>query len=287
MAAPTSISDLINKTTGGSSGTPELIWAHIGRHTTAGAVQSINFAGALLSTWTFVNTPMGIGAAPGGTARNPGRTTVGALGQTDPSGGRKKWLVGIHGTCCLAAAGGLIFLADRLADFSGLSGTSTSLQNTTSLAVSRYTGTEAIGNQIYVEIYTSVGSTARTLTVNYTNENGASKSTTVQLGGSANFRSSPLLRHVPMATGDRGVRSVESVQLDNSTGTTGNFGITIARPLTCVSVGVSGAGGAPADILTNFGGPIEIKTDAALFFFGSFPSTTATWYDVGLQFVES
>jgi hypothetical protein len=288
MPALTNFSDIINKTTGGNSGTPEFIWQHIARTVAAGTVPSIS-AGIMTSWWTLAGQPAGLGGAPGGTARNPTRTTTGALGQADATGGRTKYLIGVHQSSAVDAALCSIWLGDRLADISGFSATSTSLQNITGLTAARYTGTAAAGNAIMVEIYTGIGGTQQTLTINYTNENGASKTTTALIGG-ANQPSRTTLStsFVTLAAGDLGVRSVESVQLGGSTGSAGDYGITITRPLLfCGISGNRGAGGSPTDILTSLAGPVEIKAGACLYFFGLNASNTLTFNDIGLQFVES
>jgi hypothetical protein len=48
-----------------------------------------------------------------------------------------------------------------------------------------------------------------------------------------------------------------------------------------------GPGGAASDILTNFGGPIEIKTGACITYWGTITLVNGNWVDIGLQFVES
>jgi hypothetical protein len=181
-------------------------------------------------------------------------------------------------------------MCDRLADFSGLSGTSTSVQNTTSLSAARYTGAAAAGNQIGVELYSGgVGSTPRTLSVNYTNESGGASVGTCSLGTAGNY---PRVQYsfvpVKMAAGDRGVRSIESVQLDGSTGTTGNFGVVIYRPLMYFGVQSSSIGSMAQELLTGpESSPLLIKDDACLFFWGFAGANTASSFDLGLQFVES
>ena len=62
---------------------------------------------------------------------------------------------------------GILVLYDRLLHIGGLNATTTAAQ-TVGGSLSRYTG--GAGNQIWVEIYTQIGTTATTITANYTNQ---------------------------------------------------------------------------------------------------------------------
>jgi hypothetical protein len=124
----------------------------------------------------------------------------------------------------------VVIAYDRLLHIGGLSGTSTSAQ-TVGGTLTRNTGGE--GNQIWVEIYTQIGATASTITASYTNQAGTSGRTTqaVAIGGTNNRE---VTRVIPLTlqAGDTGVQAVASVTINTtSTGTAGDFGITIARPL--------------------------------------------------------
>lgn len=286
MAAPTNWSDLVGKATG-SSGTPELLW-HSKQRVQVGGVVLTTIGGGLYSPWTLPGCPSH-GVAPGATARIPTNSTTGALGQADASGGRKKWLVGatIHQGVFQGSAG-MVILVDRLADISGLSGTSTSTQNTAALAVTRYTSTEALGNSIFLEIYTSVGSSARTATVAYTDENGNAASATATLGGTDYYGRFPHVVPVPFAQGGRGVRSVQSVTLSASTGTAGDFGVTIARPLAVIGCSTpNNVGGGQPDLIGGLDGPVEIKPGACLTYYATCTATNIAALELGLQFLES
>jgi hypothetical protein len=89
----------------------------------------------------------------------------------------------------------------------------------------------------YVEVYSQVGTTATTLTASYTNDAGTAGRTSpaVTFGGTG-FRAPPSLLPIPLAAGDRGVKSVETVTLAATTGTAGNFGITLLRFITIIPV---------------------------------------------------
>lgn len=280
MTSLASISDLVNRATGGNSGAPEnLFYSKLPQVAGTGDTW---VAGLLVSMWRYDGYPCG-GAAPGAVAV-PTNSTAGALPITNPSGGREKWLTaGVVGAS--TADMSMLFLYDRLLHISGLSGTSTSTQNVQSgsgVALTRNTG--GVGNQIWVEVYTQVGTTARTLTVTYTNSAGTGgKTTTITLGGTAatQFNKAFTIVQVPLASGDVGVQSVESCILSASTGTAGDFGITIAKPISTLSRGrvnsfIHGMPGLP-----------NIPTNACLAVIGmSMTSTKSTIHGM-FGFVES
>jgi hypothetical protein len=123
-------------------------------------------------------------------------------------------------------------LLDRLCHQGGLSGTVTTAQTTNlpTAALPRYTSGDGV--QAAVEIYSQIGSTSTTLTISYTNQAGVSGqvSQPIVIGGSSN-NSVGVMLPIPLADGDTGVQSVQSVTLAGSTLTAGNFGITLFKRL--------------------------------------------------------
>jgi len=263
-------STVLNRATGGNGGAQELIRGYKNDRI-AGAVVQYR-TGYPMSLWQFGGQQPSAGAKPGTTGSNPDRTTAGAMGQTNPTSPNTKYLFdvewGLRTRC-------MVGIADRLMHMSGLSGTAAGAQTVTTGTVSRYTGTAAAGNEIFLEIYTQIGATPTTVTASYTNQAGTAGQTTVAtvFGGTDNREVARLVR-LPLAQGDTGARSVESVTLAGTTGTAGDFGVTIMRPLVAgnTSSGSSGAKKTQAYVP----GPIEIKTDACLFFYvWTATSTTA------------
>jgi hypothetical protein len=281
MGAIASLDQLVNTLTGGEAAFESMFYFSDNRIGSGAGAACV--AGQCTSLWTF-NGYNGQGAAPGGTARNPDNTTLGAIGQSNPTGGRQKYL-----TCfpAYSNSAGVFSLYDRLADISGLSGTVTTAQNTTSLAVTRYTGTESVGNQIWLEIYTIVGATATTATVSYTNQAGTSGRTSkaVVFGGTGRREATRMIR-VPLADGDTGVRSVESVTLAASTVTAGDFGVVIAREIAIGIIATAGVG-SMTDLLTQLPSLPEIKTDACLALSFLAVSTTSPNFFTTLSMVEA
>jgi len=276
------LSQLLDICTGGSGGKQRVDYFVDNRVGAAASPGGI--ASQYLSLWQNNRMPGGGGAAPGGTARNPTNTTQGALLQADAGGGRTNYLGGFF-ACANSAC--MITWADRLADISGLSGTVTTAQNTTSLAVTRYTGTESRGNQIFIEIYTAVGATATTLSVEYTNQDGTTGRTSqLVVFGGTNRREVGRMIWVPLANGDTGVRSVESVTVTATTGTAGDFGVTIVRPIINAAIGVGGTG-VLVDCLTQIATRPEIKAGACLFPFYYATATSTISTNGFFSFVEA
>jgi hypothetical protein len=239
MAALTDLSDLINRQSGGSNGNPSnLFWHKVPR--VAGVAATAPIAGRGCSLWTYDGMPAG-GAVPT-VAAIPDRTTTGALPFVAATGGRDLHLIGASVTPLTA---GVYLLYDRLMHIGGLAGNSTADQTVqgspASPALTRNTG--GAGNIAWYEIYTAIGTTATTLTMTYTDQDGnTGQTSTINIGGTG-FREVTRAQRIPLAAGDTGMRAIEKVKLTATTGTLGNFGITIAQPLAWIPVGSAGTMG--------------------------------------------
>lgn len=278
-----SLSDAVLKLTGGSNGNPEAIWWFKDPTSVAYTVT----LGRMYSLWTYAGNPC-VGTAPTASAV-PTNATDGSMRQTNASGGRTKYLTGLY---AMMKIQGALILYDRLVHQAGLSGTTTGAQTTNlpTSALTRYSGAASVGNQIWLEIYSPVGTTATTVSATYTNESGTGSKTTplVTFGGTGELEQTRMI-HLPLATGDTGVRSVESVTLSASTvSAAGNFGVTIVRPLALIA-NISSGAGAVTDYITGKPGPVPIADNACLALMYDPASTTqASFFLTGaLQFVES
>ncbi len=261
MTAFASLGEILNRGTGGNSGTPRhLPFYKVQPGTTAKA-------GRLISLWGMDGYP-GFGSNPAGSAAYPDNTQAGGMLQADPGGGRQLWLMDMDAG---NRTGGITFLYDRLATFGGLSGTTTSPQTVNLNAITRYT--DGAGNFIACIIDTQIGATARTITASYTDQSGNSGSTTqaIAFGGTGDREANRMIV-LPLATGDTGVRAVASVTISASTGTAGAFGVIIGHWLHRVGGTLPGVGNSPTALLP--GGPVEIKTDACLAFAQQIGTTT-------------
>ena len=237
MAALTDLSDLINRGTGGNNGAPETPFFFKAPRI-AGAAATVPIAGRMASLWRYDGMPGG-GAIPT-TGAIPDRTTQGALPHTAAGGGREKFALTVGLSSSVA---GTFTLYDRLFHIGVLSGTVTTAQtvqgSTPTPALTRNTG--GVGNVVFVEIYTLIGNTAQTITMNYTNQAGTTGriSTAVAIGGSNNREATRVIM-LPLQGADTGVRAVESVTLSGSTATAGEFGVIIARPFPLLPVATAG-----------------------------------------------
>jgi hypothetical protein len=239
MAAITDLSDLINRQSGGNSGTPNNLFFHkVPR--VAGVAATAPIAGRGCSLWRYDGMPAG-GAVPT-VGAIPDLSTTGALPFVAATGGRDLHLIGASITPVTA---GVYLLYDRLFHIGGLSGTSTADQtvqgSTPSPALTRNTG--GAGNIAWYEIYTIIGTTTRTLTMTYTNQAGTGSQTSTINIGATGFREVSRAQRIPLAAGDTGIQAIEKVALNGTTGAIGDFGITIAQPLAWIPVGLAGTAG--------------------------------------------
>ncbi len=175
--------------------------------------------GKIGSNW--ITAPLN--AATPSTPATVDNTTVGCIGQIDSTNTQRIAQVSVS-----MGFTGYMMIVDRLVEGGGLNATLTSSQTVNTPALTRYTS--AVGVLAAIELYVAIGATATIATIDYTNSGNASKSCEVAIGGTG-------LREVgrtiicPLAPGDVGVKSVQSVQLTATTATAGNFGVTLFKPL--------------------------------------------------------
>ena len=162
-----------------------------------------------------------------------------------------------------------MMVVDLLNVSGGLNGTLTTAQTTNlpTAALTRYTSGEGV--MAGIVIYTIIGTTATTVTISYTNSAGVSgrTSTATTIGGGF-YRETGLLIPIPLQAGDTGIRSIESVTLAATTGTAGNFGVCLFKPLAMISL-ESATGAMPLDSVSTggiIGSLCEIHPDACLTF---------------------
>lgn len=254
MTTLADISEVINRLSGGNSGTPESApwWKDTSSLTVT--------AGSMVSMWAFPGQP-GAGSAPT-TAAIPTRATAGALRHTNPGGGRQRWLRSAYAQTW---AGCQVIIYDRLLHCGGLSGTVTTAQ-AVGTDVTRYAGQQSIGNIIIAEVYSLIGSTVRSVSCNYLDKDGTARASGSVVFGGGNARQPGHSVIIPYNTtaGANSVTRVVDVTLSASTGAVGNWGITIARPLFEISVPAIDASGFGAGSRWLALKNIEALTDACL-----------------------
>lgn len=193
----------------------------------------------------------------------------------DISTGRLTFLGARMNTSTIGAAG--FILLDLLNVSGGLSGVVTTAQTTNlpTAALTRHTSGEGVMAGIVV--YSVVGTTITTVSISYTNQAGTgSRTSTPTTFGGTSFREAAILIPIPLQAGDTGVRSIESVTVAATTGTAGNFGVCMFKPLAMVSL-ESATGAMPLDAVSTgciIGSLAEIHPDACLTI-SAFSATTA------------
>lgn len=267
MTAFADLSELVNRFTGGNSGNPQhpFFWkdARVG-----GAAAVAPVAGRWTSLWTYEGTPSH-GVVPTSTGAALDNTTDGGLKQTDPSGGRELWCTGAAMSCTQA---GVLMIYDRLAHDGGFSATTTSAQAVSFTPPSRYS--DGKGNMMFLEIGTIIGTTATTVTCEYTDQdnNTAITSQAVAFGGTG-LREVGRLIPMTLAAGDTGVRNITNVDLAASTLTAGDFAAVLAHPLMFIPTGIGS--GTIRDLVSALPSIVEIETDACIAFAFFCSNTTA------------
>jgi len=194
------------------------------------------------SSWAN-STAAGIPPQAGGAGVAPGVTmssqSVSAAPVPTAAAGATWYLSGINvqsyefssGTA--QAMGSQLLVYDRLAQMGGLSSTSAgNAQTVTAGLPSRVSDKRQV--QIFLEIYVAGGSTSTAVSASYTNEAGvagrtATLATGAALPGSGSSPVGTIWGPFNLQAGDYGVTSVETLTFTTSTGTAGNFGVTLAR----------------------------------------------------------
>lgn len=192
-------------------------------------------AGSFHSLWTVAGKS-GAGSAAGSAAGAVcTNTTAGGMSITSPGGSNTLYLASVE---LAGATAGTFIIYDRLVHTSGLVGNVATAQTVNSVALTRNTTGEEV--ECWLEWYTATGATATTATVSYTNEQGTSGRTGVATTVASMIVGQVL--PVTLQAGDKGVRSVQSVTLAASTGTAGNFGVTLVRRVVHIPISLANVG---------------------------------------------
>jgi hypothetical protein len=201
---------------------------------------STTVAGVPHTCWAATGMPGAGGNTTTGKANGAVCTTstAGSMPYVNASSGQMSFLTGNAGTTASAGAGTLIFY-DRIAhcniahneasgSFSGMTGSG---------VTGRLGSTE--GAQIWLEVTTAFSAATNTLNFGYTNQAGTSGQTTPNFTtvASSIVGRNPVANTLwlPLATGDTGVRSLDSITLVSGTAT-GNMNVVLARPLVYVPI---------------------------------------------------
>jgi hypothetical protein len=281
MASITDLSDLINRLTGGNSGTPEVVFVNKPGRMAGGAATG-PVAGRMASLWTYDGTH-GSGAYATG-EEVPTNTTNGALPFTAPGGSREKWLVSTQVTSTIS---GVFLLYDRLYHRGGLSAAiavdQTVMGTSPAFPLTRNTG--GFGNFIAYEAQTSLGGTTTTIQATYTDSDGNTGQVTpnMTIGGTGS-NTGTRFQILPLAAGDKGVRAVEKIKLATTTGS-GTISLVIGRPIAWFPIALANT---PTlrDFTTGFPGLPKIDNTACLSWVYLASGVTPPDMSAMLSFVE-
>jgi hypothetical protein len=182
-------------------------------------------AGRMFSAWTQIPWQGLIPSTSAATDRN----TTGALNGFQNTN-TSQYIN--HLNLMLGANWGTVILIDRLAHQGGLSGiVLNQATNLPTAALTRYTGSY-VGVMAAAEVYTAIGATGVFISGSYTNQAGLAGRTFSSANfGATGFNTAGRFIILPLAAGDTGVRSVQSISISATTGTAGNFGITLFKPI--------------------------------------------------------
>jgi len=186
-------------------------------------------AGQIHSLWRATGQPAQ--AAIPAAAATPDRTTLGALGQTNPGGSNVAYIA--LATLQNNNSGGGIFIYDRVGHMGGLSGTLLTAQTVNVSVAALAAARRGLANlseiEWFLEWYTDTGATASNATINVTYGDDTSENLPViAVGGTV--RASRMIQILP-GTAGKYIKIVNTVTLSASTGTAGSFGVTAVRRL--------------------------------------------------------
>jgi len=191
-------------------------------------------AGTYHSLFKVAGFPIAGANPPTGVGDIPTSATVGAIPFTNPGGANTKYFGRVE---MVSSTIGTLIIYDRLWHNSGWVGNIATSQTVNSKALTR--NTSGVGVEIFGEVYTAMGATASTFSVTYTDSTNTSRVGTYAQPANALSVGQMFYFNPPIA--GNGCKSIQSVILSISTGTAGNFGLTMVKrvaeiPLTLANV---------------------------------------------------
>jgi hypothetical protein len=178
-------------------------------------------------------------AAFGAGGEIPIRTTPGALALLNPAGGRVQRVLRWRGH---KTSTGVLIVYDRLWACSGFSLNVTPPQAVVGAPALTRPDALGAGAELWGEVYTAGAAAPATLTASYTAPDGT-PGRAATYAHPANALSVGQMVRFDLEGLDWGLRSVESLTLDAGTGTAGDFGLTILRPLAAIPFPVASSPG--------------------------------------------
>lgn len=186
------------------------------------------------SLWKANGNPVA-GATPpaysSGSGYVPTRSTTGALGQANAAGGNELRAIGLSARPTVQ---GSLILYDRLWTCSGFLTNTTSTQSVSSPGSLTSGRLRAVGDytdvEMWLEVYTAPGATGATWTIVANDGGGGSRSYTYTHPANAETAGQMMPVTVPSGAA-AGVQQVTSFAASISSGTAGDIGVTLLRPI--------------------------------------------------------
>jgi hypothetical protein len=189
-------------------------------------------AGTFHSLWAVAGNPAAGAAAGSINGVVPVDSTLGAFGFVNAAGTDNNYIGSMTASSTVA---GTLVLYDRLWHSSGMSGTQTVSTAITPTALTRYT--TGAGVEMWGEIYSAIGATGATLTVQYTDQDG-NTAQSATYAHPANAETVGQMFPFVLASGDTGVRAPTNYQWSISTATAGNFGLTLMKRIVTLPLAI-------------------------------------------------
>lgn len=186
-------------------------------------------AGVMHSLWTAAGLP-GIGANPAGTPGIAYDDTVGGFVLQDEASDFK-FLMALD---CMASSTATLIVYDRLVGVGAVDLTTTGDKTIASAALPRYTGADAAGNEVWLEVTTATTVTAPIVSINsYTDEGGNTGAVGDLVTFPAVATNVGAIIPLPLAPGDYGVRAVATLNV-NTAASAGACNLLIVRRLATI-----------------------------------------------------
>jgi hypothetical protein len=232
-----------------------------------------------VSLWRVATLPAA-GADPAVGSGTPG---AGGTAYSSTAGGitlgdlatKNKYLLDLTARSVTTNSQSTIWLMDRLVGVSGLTMNSTGDKNCNTVALPRYA--TGVGVMAFLEITTAGTTTTPVVSLSsYTNQSG----TGGKVGGTISFpgtttAANTLVGPLPLASGDTGIRSVETINVGTAGGGAGVVNLILVKPLWMV--GSTNAVHSEVQFFQPNASPIRVYDGATLMFADTGQSSTQTY----------
>lgn len=246
-------------------------------------------SGAWSDSWNLGS----FGGSTPSTAVAPNNTTAGALlpsyfGLLDqPAATRRIATFGCTAGGFQAVVPGACMLIDRLSHNGGMAANvaGTLTTNLPTAALTR--NTDGIGVKMALVVYIQIGATAGGATVSYDNESGVTKTSPTFVVGGTGRREQGAFINIPITDGDLGATKINSITMPN-TGTAGNFGLLLYRPIAVAPNNFAGAKGKQSvwDMMFNAGHFPIWPNDSCMSLIFTNPSAANVGAQVHIRLIE-